>query len=178
MFLDFAFLTRLGDLWDPLDSSLWIKLLQQGPTLVLPFAYLSLFPLGSADLRVIFILNPRASAPLSVGPTRQSPVATRGNSGLAYRKLGQSGVPWERDMCSSYRDLSAHSGGFAGLVLPLSKCLVTGIPRLIGSSWEKEYPSFTVRAYNGLSGTPLQGIIFRKPCPRLCDRWEFVNVRL
>ena len=27
-------------------------------------------------------------------------------------------------MCSSYRDLSAHSGGFAGLVLPLSKCLV------------------------------------------------------
>ena len=38
MFPDFAFLTRLGDLWDPLDSSLWIKLLQQGPTLVLPFA--------------------------------------------------------------------------------------------------------------------------------------------
>ena len=35
MFPDFAFLTRLGDLWDPLDSSLWIKLLQQGPTLVL-----------------------------------------------------------------------------------------------------------------------------------------------
>ena len=34
MFLDFAFLTRLG-LWDPLDSSLWIKLLQQGPTLVI-----------------------------------------------------------------------------------------------------------------------------------------------
>ena len=27
-------------------------------------------------------------------------------------------------MCSSYRDLSAHSGGFAGSVLPLSKCLV------------------------------------------------------
>ena len=27
-------------------------------------------------------------------------------------------------MCSSYRDLSAHPGGFAGLVLPLSKCVV------------------------------------------------------
>ena len=54
-------------------------------------------------------------------------------------------------MCSSYRDLSAQSGGLAGLVLPLSKCLVTGIPRLIGSSREKEYPSLTVRAYNGLS---------------------------
>ena len=54
-------------------------------------------------------------------------------------------------MCSSYRDLSALSGGFAGLVLPLSKCLVTGILRLIGSFWEKEYPSLIVRACNGLS---------------------------
>ena len=43
------------------------------------------------------------------------------------------------------------SGGFAGLVLPLSKCLVTGIPRLIGSFRKKVYPSLTVRAYNGLS---------------------------
>ena len=43
------------------------------------------------------------------------------------------------------------SGGFAGLVLPLSKCLVTGILRLIGSSREKEYPSLTMRACNGLS---------------------------
>ena len=47
-------------------------------------------------------------------------------------------------MCSSYRDLSAHSGGFAGLVLPLSKCLVTGILSLIGSS-------LIVRACDGLS---------------------------
>ena len=37
LFLDFASLTRWG-VWDPLDSSLWIKLFQQGPTLVLPFA--------------------------------------------------------------------------------------------------------------------------------------------
>ncbi|XP_073356353.1 uncharacterized protein [Aegilops tauschii subsp. strangulata] len=54
---------------------------------------LVLLPCGISDSRVIFILNPWASAPLSVGPTRQSLVATRGNSGLAYRKLGQSGVP-------------------------------------------------------------------------------------
>ena len=53
-------------------------------------------------------------------------------------------------MCSSYRDVGA-LGGLAGLVLPSSKCLVTGIPRLIESSREKEYPSLTVRAYNGLS---------------------------
>ena len=54
-------------------------------------------------------------------------------------------------MCSSYRDLSAQSGDLAGLVLPLSKCLVTGIPRLIGSFQEKEYPSLIVRACDGLS---------------------------
>ena len=53
------------------------------------------FPLGVALLRVIIILPPPppASAPLSVGPTCQLPVATRGNSGLAYRKFRQSGVP-------------------------------------------------------------------------------------
>ena len=54
-------------------------------------------------------------------------------------------------MCSSYRDLQAHSGGFAGLVLPLSRCLVTGMPSLIELSWEKEYPSLTARACDGLS---------------------------
>ena len=43
------------------------------------------------------------------------------------------------------------SDGFAGLVLPLSKCLVTEIPRLIRSSREKEYPSLTMRACDGLS---------------------------
>ena len=53
-------------------------------------------------------------------------------------------------MCSSYRDVGA-SGGIAGLVLPLLKCLVIGILRLIGSSWEKEYPLLTVRACDGLS---------------------------
>ena len=53
-------------------------------------------------------------------------------------------------MCSSYRDVGA-SGGLAGLVLPLSKCLVTGILSLVGSSREKEYPSLTMRACDGLS---------------------------
>ena len=54
-------------------------------------------------------------------------------------------------MCSSYRDLSTHSGSLAGLVLPLSKCLVTGIPSLIGPFQEKDYPSLIVRACDGLS---------------------------
>ena len=50
------------------------------------------------------------------------------------------------------------AGGLAGLVLPLSKCLVTGIPSLIGSFWEKEYPSLTMRACDGLSWDTPAGI--------------------
>ena len=61
-------------------------------------------------------------------------------------------------MCSSYRDVRT-SGGFCGLVLPLSKCLVTWIPRLIGSSREKEYHSLTVRACDGLSWDTCRGIV-------------------
>ena len=68
-------------------------------------------------------------------------------------------------MCSSYRDLSAHPGGFAGLVLPFSKCLVTRIPSLIGSSWEKEYPSLNVRAYDGLSWDTPAGFKLSKAVP-------------
>ena len=81
-------------------------------------------------------------------------------------------------MCSSYRDLSAHSGGFAGPVLPLLKCLVTGIPSLIGFSWEKEYHSFTVRACDGLSWDTPTGFELSKVVPAVMGRWEFVNIRL
>ena len=68
-------------------------------------------------------------------------------------------------MCSSYRDLSAHSGGLAGLVLPLSKCLVTEILRLIRSSREKQYPSLTVRACDGLSRDTPVGYKLSKVVP-------------
>ena len=81
-------------------------------------------------------------------------------------------------MCSSYRDLSAHSGGFVCLVLPLSRCLVTGISSLIGSSWEKKYPSLTVRSCDGLSWDTLQGFELLEAMPAVMGRWEFVNVRL
>ena len=81
-------------------------------------------------------------------------------------------------MCNSYRDLSVHSGGVAGFVLSLSKCLIIGIPSLIGSSWEKEYPSLTVRACDGLSWDTLQGFELSKAVPAVMGRWEFVNVRL
>ena len=57
------------------------------------------------------------------------------------------------------------SGGFAGLVLPLSKCLVTGIPSLIRSSWEKEYTSLTMRACDGLSWDTHAGFELLKAVP-------------
>ena len=82
-------------------------------------------------------------------------------------------------MCSSYRDLSAHSGGVAGLVLPLSKLSCrTGITSLIGMSREKEYPSLTVRTCDGLSWDTPAGIELSKVVPAVMGRWEFVNVRL
>ena len=57
------------------------------------------------------------------------------------------------------------AGALAGLVLPLSKCLVTGIPSLIRSSWEKVYPSLIVRAYHGLSWDTPAGFKLSKAVP-------------
>ena len=68
-------------------------------------------------------------------------------------------------MCSSYRDLLEQLGGLAGLVLPLLKCLVTGIPSLIESSREKEYPSLTVRSCDGLSWDTPAGYELLKAVP-------------
>ena len=67
-------------------------------------------------------------------------------------------------MCSSYQDVGA-SGGLAGLVLPLPICLVTGMPSLIGLSWEKEYPPLTVRAWDGLSWDTPTGFKLSKAVP-------------
>ena len=69
-------------------------------------------------------------------------------------------------MCSSYRDLSAHSGGFAGLVLPLSRCLVNR-----DSETDRVFPgeglSFVdrERAYNGLSWDTPAGYYLSKAVP-------------
>ena len=69
------------------------------------------------------------------------------------------------------------SGGFAGLVLPLLKCLVTGIPSLIGASWEKEYPSLAMRACDGLSWDTPAGFELLEAVPTVMGRCEFVNVQ-
>ena len=72
-------------------------------------------------------------------------------------------------MCSSYQDVGA-SGGLVGLVLPLSKCLVTGILSLIGLFREKEYPSLIVRACDGLSWDTPAGFKLSKAMPAVM--WE------
>ena len=81
-------------LWEPLDSSPWIKLFQQGPTLVLHFPNnLSLFPLGFRSPRVIFILPPRASSPPSAGPNRAMSGAPWAAWVYANPTSSSSGVP-------------------------------------------------------------------------------------
>ena len=62
---------------------------------------------------------PRASAPLSVGPPRQPPVATRGNSGLAYRKFGQSECALRTRYVQLLSGLSAHR---AALLVLFYRC--------------------------------------------------------
>ena len=84
----------------------------------------------------------------------------------------------ENEICATPIGIFGTSGGFVGLVLPLTKCLVTGIPSLIGSSWEKEYPSLTARACDGLSWDTAAGLELTKVMRAVMGRWEFVNVRL
>ena len=71
----------------------------------------------------------------------------------------------ENEICATLSGFVGTSGGSAGLVLPLSKCLVTGIPSLIGSSWEKEYPLLTVRACDGLSWDTPAGFKLSRAVP-------------
>ena len=82
------------------------------------------FPLGVVRPRVIIILNPRASAPLSVGPTCQLPVATRGNTGLAYQKFGQSECALRTRYVQILSGFVSTFGRCYWFSFTLSKCLV------------------------------------------------------
>ena len=123
-------------LWEPLDSSLQIKLLQQGPTLVLHFPNNLSPSLGSCRPEVQLYFNPPGQffskcwcelEPLAAPP--------RGNlrAGFSYTDCSSGGALRTRyvQLLSGF---VGTAGGLAGLVLPLSRCLVTGIPSLIGSS--------------------------------------------
>ena len=71
-------------------------------------------------------------------------------------------------MCSSYRDLSAHSGGVAGLVLPLSRMSCN---RDAESDWNVSGEGISLVDRESLCwaklGPPCRDLNFRKSCPRL-----------
>ena len=67
-----------------------------------------------------------------------------------------------RDIRAALLDLFYHCRG----------CLVTGILSLM------EYPSLTVRAYDGLSWDTPAGYYLSKAVPAVMRQMEFVNVRL
>ena len=97
--------------------------------------------------------------------TCQLPVATRGNSGLAYPYLGQSECALRKRYVQLLSGFVGTFGRCCWFSFTLSKCLVTGIPRLLGSFREKVYPSLTVRAYNGLSWDTPAGYYLSKAVP-------------
>ena len=74
------------------------------------------------------------SASLSVGPNWGTYGASSGNLRAGFTRSLTYPVCLENEIRANPIGIVDTSGGFAGLVLPLSKCVVTGIPSLIGSS--------------------------------------------
>ena len=122
------------------------------PNLGLPFASPPpTFPMGVINSSVIFILAPPGQC-LSKCWSKPSDVrCPLGNQGLCQPDVWLIRCALRTRYVRLLSGFVGTSGGLAGLVLPLSKCLVTGIPRLIGSFREKEYPSWIMRACDGLS---------------------------
>ena len=105
------------------------------------------------DSRVILILNPLASASLSVGPTQSTvrgrPLATWVM--LAPVRLAYPVCPGN-EICAAPIRICRHIRAvLLDLFYHCRGCLVTGIPSLIDLSLEKEYPSLTVRTCDGLN---------------------------
>ena len=179
MFPDFAFLTRLGYNGNPLT----VRLEYNSSSNAQPWFYhlppSLFFPWVSGAQGSSLFNPPRASAPLSVGPPCQPPVATRGNSGLAYRKFGQSECALRTRYVQLLSGFVGTFGWCCWICFNLSKLSSrTRIPSMIGMSREKVYPSLTVRACHGLSWDSPAGIELSKAVPAVMGRWEFVNVRL
>ena len=97
--------------------------------------------------------------------TRQPAGSPRGNLRTGFTHSLTYPVCPENEIRVTPIGIFDTSGGFAGLVLPLLKCLVTRIPRLIRSSREKEYPSLTMSACDGLSWDTPAGFELSKAVP-------------
>ena len=123
MFLDFAFLMRLGVMGTPGHFTL-NKTPPAWPNLGFTICHLTLFPLGSADSRVIFILTPSGQCSFECWSNLS---AAGGHQGQLWAGLPEVWTIWCALRTRYVQLLSGFvgtSGGFAGLVLPLSKCLV------------------------------------------------------
>ena len=85
----------------------------------------------------------------------------------------------ENEICAAPIGIFGASGGLAGLVLPLSKCLVNRDSES-DRVFLVERISFVDRESLSWAklGHPCRVINFREPCTRLCGGWEFVNIRL
>ena len=131
------------------------------PNIGFTIHHVASFPLGFADSRVIFILNPPGQCSSECWAILEPCAAPpRGNSRFGFSCMESSS---ECDL----RTRSVHLlPGFVGtfgrccwIGFDLSKLSCrTGIPCLIGMSREKVYPSLTVRACDGLSWDTLAGI--------------------
>ena len=84
----------------------------------------------------------------------------------------------ENEICAAPIGIVGASGGLAGLVLPLSKCLVNRDSESDRVSGRRSIPSLIARACHGLSWDTPAGYNLSKAVPAVIGRWEFVNVRL
>ena len=72
----------------------------------------------------------------------------------------------ENEICAAPIGICRHiQATLLDLFYHCRECLVTGMPSLIGLSWEKEYPSLTVRACDGLSWDTPAGYYLSKAVP-------------
>ena len=122
--------------------------------MVLPFASPPpILSLGSTNPRVFFILAPPPGQCLSKCWSELSRL--RGplgaTQGLVLLVACLIRCCPKNEICAAPIGMSAHRTVLLDLFFHCRGCLVTGMPSLIGLSWEKEYPSLTVRACDGLS---------------------------
>ena len=75
----------------------------------------------------------------------------------------------ENEICAAPIGIVGALGGFADLVLPLSKCLVNRDSETDRVFREKEYPSLTVRACDGLSWDTPAGYKLSRAVPNYVE---------
>ena len=120
------------------------------PNIGFTIRHLASFSLGFRGPKGYLYLHPGPVLLRVLVQTERCTTPPRQPGSMPTQRLAHPMCP-ENEIRATPIGICRHIGRLAGLVLPLLKCLVTGIPRLIGSSWEKEYPSLTMRACDGLS---------------------------